>query len=100
MVRHAIQIELTAELERYVAEVLASGRFADAGEVVRHALKLSQKAQGSLDLADDPATRDWLRREAQLGLDSAQSEPLLDGPETLQSIRNQVYGQPTTEPEA
>jgi antitoxin ParD1/3/4 len=41
--RKTMNVSLTPELERYVAERVASGRYRSASEVVRAALRLLEK---------------------------------------------------------
>jgi antitoxin ParD1/3/4 len=44
--RKTMNVSLTPELERYVAERVASGRYRSASEVVRAALRLLEKEEG------------------------------------------------------
>jgi antitoxin ParD1/3/4 len=66
-----MNISLTPELEKLVADRVASGRYASASEVVREGLRM---------LADFEEAKqqrlEQLRREIQKGLDSGPSVPL------------------------
>lgn len=44
--RKTMNVSLTPELERSVAEMVASGRYRTASEVVRAALRLLEKEEG------------------------------------------------------
>jgi antitoxin ParD1/3/4 len=55
--RKTMNVSLTPELERYVAERVASGRYRSASEVVRAALRLLEKEE-----------REGLRHEPRTGL--------------------------------
>lgn len=44
--RKTMNVSLTPELERFVAERVASGRYRSASEVVRAALRLLEKEEG------------------------------------------------------
>lgn len=58
-----MNVSLTPELEKYIQDKVDSGLYSSASEVVRAALRELQKE-------DDH--RDYLRREIQRGVDSAE----------------------------
>jgi antitoxin ParD1/3/4 len=69
-------VSLTAEQQRFIEEHVASGRFASASEVMRHALRLMQEAEERRErfvamLCDVSARAD---REGTLSADEVDAE--------------------------
>lgn len=66
-----MNVSLTPHLEAWVQEKVATGRYGNASEVVRDALRLMQER----DQEREARLRD-LRQAVQEGIDSGPSEPL------------------------
>jgi antitoxin ParD1/3/4 len=58
-------VDLTVEQEQFIQTTIASGRFADASEVVREGLRLLEEREQDLQ-----ARIEWLRAAAQEGFDA------------------------------
>jgi len=59
-------VNLTEHFDRFIETGIASGRFSNASEVVREALRLLEQRQ-----QEDKARIKWLRGAAQEGFDAA-----------------------------
>jgi antitoxin ParD1/3/4 len=68
-----MNVSLTPQLEDFVHQTVAAGRYQSASEVVRTALRLLEQRE-----VERQAKLDWLRQEIQRGLDSGPAEPLTD----------------------
>ncbi len=66
-----MNFSLGRHFEEYVRGKVESGRYNNASEVIRDALRLHEEQEILRD-----AKRDWLRGEIQAGLDSGDPEPL------------------------
>ncbi len=74
-----MEVKLTPELERWVAEQVEAGRFADADAVVHAALLLLRR-----EVAAQQEQRDALRRELQMGLDELDRGEGVDGEQAFE----------------
>lgn len=57
-----MHIDLTVSLEKYVRDLIASGTYSDASDVIRDALRLKMKFE-----AEDRAKLESLRRDIDIG---------------------------------
>jgi antitoxin ParD1/3/4 len=57
VIRRTMNVSLAPELERFVAETVASGRYRSASEVVRAALRLLEKEEKGRPQADPGSNR-------------------------------------------
>ena len=64
-----LRVTLTPELQQFVEDKVRSGRYQDASEVIRDALRVFEQGDGR---SEDPT----LERLIQEGLDSGPAEPL------------------------
>lgn len=80
-----MNVSLTPELEKLVAEKLKTGHYSSASEVIREGLRLLIEA--------DRLKRERiesLRRDIAVGLDQANRGELVDGPKALAKMRRQI----------
>ena len=63
-----MQVELTTEQEKYVAEKMATGRYASTADVVAEAFRVLRNVEKVKPSADED-----LARELQLGLDDIEA---------------------------
>jgi antitoxin ParD1/3/4 len=80
-----MNISLTPELERYIAQKVESGNYQTASEVVREALRLliEQDQLNQLKLED-------LRREVQKGIDSLKGGRGIPADQVLSRLRKRA----------
>jgi antitoxin ParD1/3/4 len=81
----ARNIELTEDLDKFVAAVVDSGRFGDASEVVREGLRLLEQRE-----EEDRAKLEWLREAAKEGfgaIDRGESTALRSPAEVKAFVR-------------
>ena len=60
-------VNLTDHFDRFIDEGVTSGRFSNASEMVREALRLLEQRD-----AEDRARIEWLRGEVQKGIDAVE----------------------------
>ena len=75
------QVTLTPELEQFVEDKVRSGRYQDASEVIREALRVLEQG---IDRVEDPA----LETLIQEGLDSGPATEMT--PETWRQLRREA----------
>lgn len=80
-VRTSLNVSLTPELDRFVQERVASGRYQTASEVIREGLRLLEEQERQRDAAFE-ALREKLRRGAQ----QAERGELVSAEQVLQKI--------------
>ncbi len=80
----SVNISLTPELERLVAEKVASGRYQSASEVVREGLRLLEER----DMIRR-ARLDELREQVAVGLEQAKRGELLDGDQVFAELEEE-----------
>ena len=73
-----MNVTLTPDLERKIAEKVEAGHYASRGDVVRDALRLLFEA--------DDQHRQRLETDIRIGLDQAERGELIDGEESRQRI--------------
>jgi antitoxin ParD1/3/4 len=80
-----ITVTIPSELETFVEERVASGRFATAGDAVREGLRLLEEREHQRDtiLAE-------LRQEIELGVAQADSGQLKDGHAVFEQLRHKA----------
>jgi len=80
-----ITVTLPPELEAFIEERVAAGRFATAGEAVREGLRLLEEREQEREavLAD-------LRREIELGVEQAKAGKLSDGKAFFDQLRQKL----------
>ena len=81
-----MNIHLTPELERLVAEEVASGHYTSASEVVREGLRL---------LFEEQRWRKEARRKIAIGVAEAKAGKLLHGEQVITKLRRRVRGSRT-----
>jgi antitoxin ParD1/3/4 len=72
-------IWLPPEIERYIDDKVASGEFADAGDVVREALRLMMR--------EEAEKLEWLRNAIAEGIASGDLGELSDGPHVIERVK-------------
>jgi antitoxin ParD1/3/4 len=77
-----MNVSLTPELESFVADKVASGRYASSSEVVREALRLLEEQEKSRAVRLEEFNRELQRR-----IDSADRGHLISAEESLRRIR-------------
>ncbi|MBV8780291.1 MAG: type II toxin-antitoxin system ParD family antitoxin [Phycisphaerae bacterium] len=90
--RHTLNVSLTAELEKFVASSVESGRYQTASEVVREALRLLQVQQRDRD-----AAHTVLKKKLKNASTQAMRGELLDGDEFIDRLLSQLeprHGKP------
>ena len=65
-----VSVSLTDELNEFVADRIASGKYSSASDVVQNALRLLEQHE------DNARKLDWLRKAYQEGIDSGNAGPL------------------------
>lgn len=80
-----ITVTLPAELEAFIEERVASGRFATAGEVVREGLRLLEEGEQERE-----AVLAELRKEIETGVQQAKAGELSDGRAFLEQLRQKI----------
>ncbi len=81
-----MNVSLTPELEKFVNDMVKSGMYITASEVVRDALR----GMKDVDFLRQKRLED-LKAEIKLGEESAKKEPLIDGPEFMKQLAKK-YG--------
>lgn len=66
-------VNLTDHFDRFIDEGVKSGRFSNASEMVREGLRLLEQRE-----AEDRARIEWLRGEAQKGIDAIERGEFVD----------------------
>ena len=84
-----VNVSLTEEQERYIAEKVASGRYRSAAEVVREALRLLMERDDDDRLRAD-TWREEVRRKIDEGFEEALRGELLDGEDVLERLRKRI----------
>ena len=74
-----MNVSLTPELEKFVADTVATGRYSSASEVVRAALRI---------LEEDERWKDYAREKIARGLEDVAAGRIVDGETAMQRIRN------------
>ena len=80
-VRTSLNVSLTPELERFVQERVASGRYQTASEVVREGLRLLE-----LQERDREAAHEALKAKLKRGVAQAERGEVVDGEEFLEKL--------------
>jgi antitoxin ParD1/3/4 len=80
-----ITVKLPPELEAFVEERVASGRFATAGEAVREGLRLLEEREQERD-----AILAELRQEIEIGVEQAKAGKLTDGGAFFEQLRQKI----------
>ena len=73
-----MNVSLTPELEKFVADKVATGRYSSASEVVRAALRV---------LEEEERWKDYAREKAARGLEDMKAGRIVDGETAMQRIR-------------
>lgn len=84
-----MNVSLTDEQVRFIAQRVKAGRYRTAGEVVREALQalMQQEAEGRRDYE---AWRDDARRKIEEGLAQAKRGELVDGEQAFARIKKRL----------
>lgn len=77
-----LNVALTPDLDEFVRERVASGRFETAGDVIREALRVLELREHERE-----AVLAELRQEIALGLQQARTADLRDGETVFESLR-------------
>jgi antitoxin ParD1/3/4 len=87
-------VNLTEHLDRFIEAGIASGRFSNASEVVREALRLLEQRE-----QEDRAKIEWLRAAAKEGFDAADSGDCvtLNSEEELDAFLGRIHEEVSTE---
>lgn len=80
------QIRLSSETERFVRAMVDSGRFASVDELIETALQ---------NAAQRERERRWLNDQIQTGIDSADTDELIDGETFFAQLLGEAYVPPT-----
>ena len=80
-----LTITVTPELEAFIRERVASGRFDTASDVVREGLQLLEVREHERE-----AVLDEIRREIEIGLEQAKAGQLRDGRAVFEELRSRV----------
>jgi antitoxin ParD1/3/4 len=78
-----MNVSLTQEMEHFISERVASGRYRSASEVVREALRLLQEREEERRIRLDA-----LRKEIDEGIEAVEREDSIDGEGFVEQIRN------------
>ena len=84
-VRTSLNVSLTPELERFVQERVASGRYQTASEVVREGLRLLE-----LQERDREAAHEALKAKLKRGAAQAERGEVVDGEEFVEKLIRDV----------
>jgi antitoxin ParD1/3/4 len=80
-----MQVSLPPKLEEFIAAKIASGRYSDADEVIREALRFMETHEEWLR----EIKLEKLRREIQVGLDQLNRGESMDGAEFFKSLEQE-----------
>ena len=80
-----MNVSLTDELERWVADRVQDGRYKSASEVVREGLRMLQAKE-----EEHEARLQALRRDIQVGLDAAARGEVVDGEEAFDRVLERI----------
>ena len=80
-----LTITLTRELEAFIQERVASGRFATASETVREGLHLLEEREQARE-----AVLSELRQEIEIGVEQAKAGQLSDGRTFFEELRQKI----------
>ena len=80
-----ITVTLSPELEAFIEERVAAGRFATAGEAVREGLRLLEEREQGRE-----AVLVELRDEIELGVEQAKAGKLSDGRAFFEQLRQKI----------
>ena len=80
-----ITVTLPPELEAFIEERIASGRFATAGEAVREGLRLLEEREQERE-----AVLTELRQEIEVGVEQAKAGKLSDGRAFFEQLRQKI----------
>ena len=80
-----ITVTLPPELEAFIEERVASGRFPTAGEAVREGLRLLEAREQERE-----AVPTELRREIEIGVEQAKAGKLRDGRAFFEQLRQKI----------
>ena len=90
--RTTLNISLTPEMERFIADEVSSGRYQSASEVCRDGLRLLREKS---ELRD--AALDEVRKKIAAGLEEARRGQLIDGEEVFRQIAEMSRKRPKSE---
>ena len=85
MAGNQITVTLPPELEAFIEERVAAGRFATAGEAVRAGLRLLEAREQERE-----AVLTELRRDIEIGVEQAKAGTLTDGPAFFEQLRQKL----------
>ena len=85
MPRTQITVTLPPELETFIEERIAAGRFATAGEAVREGLRLLEEREQERE-----AVLAELCQEIEIGVEQAKAGKLSDGRAFLEQLRKKI----------
>ena len=85
--RPPMSLNIPPEFERAVLERVQSGEYASTDDVLKACLEALEQRES--DLAEET---EWLRREIQLGIESAENEPVIPGDEAVELMRARARG--------
>jgi antitoxin ParD1/3/4 len=80
-----ITVTLPPELDAFIEERVASGRFATAGEVVREGLRLLEEREQQRE-----AVLAELRKEIEIGVEQAKAGDFSDGRAFFEQLRQKI----------
>ena len=80
-----MNIQLTPELEQFVQSTVYSGRYSDASEVVRTALRLLEERE-----MERLVRLEELRKEIAIGIACSDRGEVFDGEEVLRELRQEI----------
>ncbi|MBO1350703.1 MAG: type II toxin-antitoxin system ParD family antitoxin [Hormoscilla sp. GUM202] len=80
-----MNIYLTPELEQFVQSTVHSGRYSDASEVVRTALRLLEERE-----MERLVRLEELRKEIAIGIECSDRGEVFDGEEVLRELRQEI----------
>ena len=75
-----MNVSLTEHLDKFVGHQVETGRYRSASEVVREGLRLLEQREAQV-------------QTIQNALDEGFASPIMDGPETMERIRNRIQKQ-------
>jgi len=85
MASNRITVTLPPELEAFIEERIAAGRFASAGEAVREGLRLLEVREQERE-----AVLSELRHEIEIGVEQAKAGKLSDGRAFFEQLRQKI----------